>query len=477
VPQKAKKTRPDLVPSTTTEPGVETMGASTATHLGSYTWIKERMPSIYVPGSAPRWKPRKMPMVLPVASWNSRQAVDHDAARIPNAPLEPLFHAVGGSGGAFADVDVVCSSHVLETLFWLARGGELERSEWFVRAYVRGQPGTLLLEPWESPSTVEIEKGDEVPMVRDRCTRWDEGLDEAFAHRSVVRYPLGGLQCVVVSDVDVRFGEEDAAQVDRVEDMDVKLASPMESVHAPLRKPAYLAKPPRSNHALTVPLPRMENLDLVAMPSEDGVETTTPWNEHARIVALHAGEPLHLARRLPGLFFSRTPRVVVTHHRLERDGPRKGEVMLCRVGALDVRPWMDAWARSNETQATLRRVESMLGKIRAAVMRRDAMREQRGGYVVTCSRNVEHRISEMSRGENSCKLEAEEERGDDGGSGGAKSQSEQSAAETVAERTLGRKEGGAKGWTRVIRVFESRSVRVPLSERIVERFWGEKGGN
>jgi hypothetical protein len=196
----------------TITPGPTSISSSAGFELVcTYNWITPSKikagPEIYVPGSPPKWSPPALPTKLPADK--GHQYVDQNAYRIPQYPFEPIFWAldVMNPSVRFDDVDVVCNRNSLRKLLDLASGRRIDpfvmhlhmlqntlfitRKEKNARAMIRGNGNSGYGHNFEAAFT----EGDEEVM-------------NSSSHHRVVRYNMGGLNCVVRFEVDAYFDRE-----------------------------------------------------------------------------------------------------------------------------------------------------------------------------------------------------------------------------------------------------------------------------
>ncbi|EFX02251.1 geranylgeranyl pyrophosphate synthetase [Grosmannia clavigera kw1407] len=88
----------------------------------SYNWLKGDKLAIVAPGFAPAWKPPPMPSTLPPDTGSF--SIDHNGARMPRFPFEPLFRAatIVNPSFRFDEVDIVINRNSLRKLLDLCRG-------------------------------------------------------------------------------------------------------------------------------------------------------------------------------------------------------------------------------------------------------------------------------------------------------------------------------------------------------------------
>ncbi|KAK7177896.1 hypothetical protein PSPO01_16058 [Paraphaeosphaeria sporulosa] len=95
-------------------------------YLASYSWLESDVPTILVPGYPPLWSPPAGPLKLEPDS--GRVYIDQNAARIPDAPLEPLFGALSAQNPDFkmGSVDVITDRNNIRKLLRFLDGTSSE---------------------------------------------------------------------------------------------------------------------------------------------------------------------------------------------------------------------------------------------------------------------------------------------------------------------------------------------------------------
>jgi hypothetical protein len=176
--------------------------------LCTYNWI---IPSkfktgleIYVPGGPPEWSPPVLPIKLEADK--GHQYVDQNAYHVPRYPFEPIFWALDtmNSSVRFDDVDLVCNRNSLRKLLDLASGRKIHP---FVM-HLHMIQNTLLITRKEKNARAMIRGSGNSGYghnFEEAFTRTNDELLNSTSHHRVVRYNMGGLNCVVRFEVDAYF--------------------------------------------------------------------------------------------------------------------------------------------------------------------------------------------------------------------------------------------------------------------------------
>ncbi|RYP62995.1 hypothetical protein DL771_009480 [Monosporascus sp. 5C6A] len=198
--------------------GTEVSSAGGFELLCTYNWIEKTKnksdPAIYVPGGPPKWKPPTLPITLPLD--RGMQYVDQNAFRIPKYPFEPIFWALDlmNPDVRFNDVDLVCNRNSLRKLLDIAATGRCKdpfvmhlhmvaKTLFITRKEKNGR--AMVLGSTNSGYGHNFEKA---------CTEADGDVVGTASHHRVVKYNMGGLNCVVRFEVDAYYdGDEEGVCV------------------------------------------------------------------------------------------------------------------------------------------------------------------------------------------------------------------------------------------------------------------------
>ena len=181
--------RASVVPVTTTE-GYE--------FLCSYNWKQSTTPTIYVPGTPPKWNPPPLPKQLQ-KDWGEHW-VDQHAERVPRFQFEPIFQALAimNPNVRFNDVDIVVNRNTLQKLYDFAS---------FKRSYRQFHVdldliGTTLFIGRKEKNSITEAQGGYGRNFEYEFTSEDPSLNKADGHHRVITYDLGGLKIVVRMEAD-----------------------------------------------------------------------------------------------------------------------------------------------------------------------------------------------------------------------------------------------------------------------------------
>ncbi|KAF2796868.1 hypothetical protein K505DRAFT_299398 [Melanomma pulvis-pyrius CBS 109.77] len=176
--------------------------------LCTYGWIEQAKhksgPSIYVPGCPPKWIPATLPIKLEPDKGS--QFVDQNAYRLPTYPFEPIFWALDIMNPEIRlyDVDVVCNRNSLRKLLDIASG---RRPDPFVMHLHMLQNSLFITRKEKNARTMIRGNGNSGygHSFEKAFTEAQEGIKDSTGHHRVVRYNMGGLNCVVRFEVDAYY--------------------------------------------------------------------------------------------------------------------------------------------------------------------------------------------------------------------------------------------------------------------------------
>lgn len=168
-------------------------------------------------GSPPYWKPNQTPFT--VAPDDGIVYIDHNAARCPSNPLEPLLRAVDVISPKFqwGALDIPTYRNNLRKLLrWIGHHKKPFRIDSQV-----ARKHTVLLTRWEEQNV------DSVDGFRgyghnfdDVCSEYPSGLENSECHHRIVSYDFEGLNMLVRYEVDARLPPSTANDdVDAVSDI------------------------------------------------------------------------------------------------------------------------------------------------------------------------------------------------------------------------------------------------------------------
>ncbi|RYP33430.1 hypothetical protein DL766_003461 [Monosporascus sp. MC13-8B] len=176
--------------------------------LCTYNWIEKTKnksdPAIYVPGGPPKWKPPTLPITLPQDT--GMQYADQNAFRVPKYPFEPVFWALDlmNPDMRFNDVDLVCNRNSLRKLLDIATG---RRRDPFVM-HLHMVEKTLFITRKEKNARTMVSGSRNSGYgynFEKACTEADGDVVGSSSHHRVVKYNMGGLNCVVRFEVDAYY--------------------------------------------------------------------------------------------------------------------------------------------------------------------------------------------------------------------------------------------------------------------------------
>ncbi|KAJ9148652.1 Geranylgeranyl pyrophosphate synthetase [Pleurostoma richardsiae] len=321
--------------------------------VSSYNWQDTAEPRIRIPGRAPMWQDVPLPITLSKDS--GRSFKDQNAARVPNFPFEPLFRAAALMNPSFRfdDVDIVVNRNSLRKLLDFSEG----RVPDTFRVNLLLVRNTLFIERCER-SARQLVQGSADPgfgrSFERTFTKFPNGAEDSTAYHRVLRYSLGGLNCVVRFEVDACYDTRAAEQPGKSTD-------PVANVH--------------DIESITV---SMGTLALGGLAVHEAAQQADIRNRGDLMRQSAAAEikvratlkpPRHY---LPQLWFGRTPWLIIGHH-------MEGTVNEIKV--TDAAALFEDWETRH--QASLRRMVAILVELREAARRNGGR-----SCVAICERNA-----------------------------------------------------------------------------------------
>ncbi|CAH0051725.1 unnamed protein product, partial [Clonostachys solani] len=172
----------------------------------SYNW-QIGGAEIISPGCMPKWKEIDLPVSLTRTRRHRPRSTDK--VYMPRHSFEPLFIAVEvmNPGLRFNDVDIICNRNSLRNLLLFCSQKFLES----FRVNLLVVNNTLFIERCERDASTMIRASYDHGFGRvfeSACTTYPEGLEASSSHHSVLRYPLGDLNCIVRFEVDASYHED-----------------------------------------------------------------------------------------------------------------------------------------------------------------------------------------------------------------------------------------------------------------------------
>ena len=180
--------------------------------LASYSWKDTEHPTIYVPGSSlpagvqivgvnktPGTPPKFTPPLLPIQL--QRDSLTHSKPRSPAAAVDPLFEALLHQHPDFnmSSIQVVSDRNSLRNLLSFASKGP---GKW--RIDVDMIDNTMFINQWEEfrLSMIIGHQDSGFGHAFEGCITTRESGMDAIHHERIVRYELGGLECLVRFEAD-----------------------------------------------------------------------------------------------------------------------------------------------------------------------------------------------------------------------------------------------------------------------------------
>ncbi|ETS74369.1 hypothetical protein PFICI_14235 [Pestalotiopsis fici W106-1] len=174
--------------------------------VASWNWTNARAPEMLIPGKSttlmcmpPRWSPPARVERLPQDSGDYLR--DRNAARYPAHPIEPAILA------AMKESPQVCGSNAVDIVACSSTLGNLLR-------FIRGEEKTFRILVEKVGNTVFLVRRERSPTEKilgvrghghtfpEAYTTWNQDVKSSTSHQRVLRYTLGGLQCLVRFEAD-----------------------------------------------------------------------------------------------------------------------------------------------------------------------------------------------------------------------------------------------------------------------------------
>ncbi|CAM1511856.1 Fc.00g093690.m01.CDS01 [Cosmosporella sp. VM-42] len=305
----------------------------------SYSWVQERVPTVYVPGDAPRYVQRDLPLYVPPDS--GAHFIDQNGFQVPKYPFEVVFRAteVMNPTFKFDHTDVLINRNSLRKLldFCLEKGQESFRVDLYTVS------NTLIVERRES-STRRMIRGS-------GNTGRGHNFEQAFAqpppdmnniagHHRVLQYKLGGLICAARFEVDATYDTPETGQ-----------------------SASDWAHPPGALRTL------VEGIEALQVQSS-GAQTTTCQQSniqviprgivtpHTKTAELKSSGGKHIRPSTPQLWFGRTPFLIRGYH---TDG------VFHNIDVVKAEDRFKAWETETRLQDGLRKLSKLLSELRDVV--------------------------------------------------------------------------------------------------------------
>ncbi|KAI0903395.1 hypothetical protein F4823DRAFT_283386 [Ustulina deusta] len=312
--------------SVTSDPGYQL--------ICTYNWQDSKKASIEIPGFAPIWQHVPLPIALPPDK--GTYYIDQSEARIPEYPFEPVFRAAEVMSPVinFDDIDIIINRNSLRKFLDFCAGIVqvsfcvnlsivhntlfVERCEKSARHLIRGAGGTGWGHNFEKAFT-------KISKPEDRSTQ----------HHRVLKYAMGGLNCLVRFEVDACYedpGERGELVGDGVQN-DLALELGNLSIGST-----------SGNNEIGPTQTSDTRKGLRIMPQSTAAEIKTSASRKT------------LGSCLPQLWFGRTPWLIVGHH-------VKGT--FDRVHIANAEHQFAAW--ESRHQIKLRKMVTLLSQLREAV--------------------------------------------------------------------------------------------------------------
>jgi hypothetical protein len=318
--------------------------------LASYNWANVKEPTIYVPGLCPTffdlcislyltagvgapaaWTPPDLP--IRITPDRGTFFVDQNTHRSPRSSFQPLFCSLLMLHPSFkmTPISLVTDRNNLRKLFRFASG----RKDRSFRIDVELIKDTLFFVRWEL-HVLDIVRGFQASGFghgfERATTAYGEGLAGSSGHHRIVKYNLGGLQCLVRFEADAytENSEDTKGQSVPKEDSD------RSNLSAALESLSLSSKSTGPKTRFTV-IPRGQLVPTTAV-----VEIKSRKNM------------IKMADTIPQLYFSQTEKLFVGYH--------EQGVFTQDIEKFEMRAQLDDWEANHQSE--LRKLLRLISKIR-----------------------------------------------------------------------------------------------------------------
>ncbi|KAI1858206.1 hypothetical protein JX265_010874 [Neoarthrinium moseri] len=328
-----KATLEEIQPSTT--PVSSTGGADV---LASYNWV-DWSPAV--------WQGSHMAARMPPNALHRVQ--DVDSVHTPKHPWNATFEAVGAMrpGFEFDNVHVIADKAALTRLFNFCAGASyvfrVELSWAYNTLLMVGKPRSSVTMPDPAVKDPRIHYGK---YFEDLWTRFPPDLDDSLSHYRILNYRIGDLNCVVRVETDALYAPE-------------------------LMDSEHWSKPARPREA-----PVYKGGDWTKWKGKGEVDvidrgSLVPQRMIAELKTHNCVKPV--SWHLPGLWIGRAPYLIQGAH---ADG------VLSKISVKNVARHLEAFEAKDSIQATLRKLQSVLQKIREV-----CQHDKSSHYALVCSKS------------------------------------------------------------------------------------------
>ncbi|KAE9365157.1 hypothetical protein N431DRAFT_298108, partial [Stipitochalara longipes BDJ] len=169
--------------------------------IASYNWCDSNEPVIFVPGCPARWNSPNLP--YQVAKDNGQAFIDQNAHRSPSASFDPFFKALLTMNPNFDmnPIQLITDRNSLRKLLQSV-SGKITKS-W--RIDVDIIEDTMFFTRWEEHQVQIITEARDSGYGHEfekAFLSFDSNLKDSSGHHRIVRYNLGGIECLVRFEVD-----------------------------------------------------------------------------------------------------------------------------------------------------------------------------------------------------------------------------------------------------------------------------------
>lgn len=294
--------------------------------------------------------------------------IDQNGARVPVFPLAPLFKAVGEvtPGFNFTAVDCITNRNGLRKLLSFVKGSV--RDSFRIDMHVVQDTLVLFRHERNVRDLIRGSGQNFGHSFESAFTKMTSGLEDAQGHHRVIRYNLGGLNCVVQFEVDAWYEAEDSST--DVTQADVS-SSRNEELPLPALDKLSLSEPKAySAQNFGKAAASSHNRDVAVSHRGSNV----PSSALAELKTRAKAKPKSIGEHLPQLWFGRIPHIITGLH-------EKGDGVFNKVDIRDANVQFAAWEELN--QDALRKLASLI-----AGLKEIAKKANGGVCAATCDSKV-----------------------------------------------------------------------------------------
>ncbi|KAG9236243.1 hypothetical protein BJ875DRAFT_526572 [Amylocarpus encephaloides] len=233
----------------------------------SYSWKDVEHPTIYVPSCPPKWSPPNGPFQMA----KDRTKKTSTGKRSPAAAVDPMFQALLHMHPDYnmTPIALVTDRNSLRKLLTFASNGS---GKWRIDVDMVGD--TMFFSPWEDFRRMLINGQQDTGYGHEfekHITSVQPGMEDVLCHDRVVRYNLGGMECLVRFEADAYVEDENHLAAE--DTSPINKAGRLES-NEPRPSPPVLKPPYKLVHLIPRGQP-VNPTSIVEIKSHSGLKPNT----------------------------------------------------------------------------------------------------------------------------------------------------------------------------------------------------------